>query len=52
MDFTEMEIRVFAMQAAGMRISVDGKDPFPSKYGKPFTESEKRLYQILFKNIK
>lgn len=52
MNFSEMEKRVFAMQAAGMPIPVDGKDPFPSKYGRPFTESEKRLYRNLFGNHK
>lgn len=31
MNFSEMEKRVFALQAAGMQIPVDGKDPFPLK---------------------
>lgn len=52
MDFSEMEKMVFAMQAAGMPIPVDGRDPFPSKYGRPFTETEKRWYNILFGNHK
>lgn len=52
MDFTEMEKRVFAMQAKGQPVPMDGNDPFPSKYGRPFTESEKQWYRIIFKNIK
>lgn len=52
MDFIEMEKRVFAMQATGQPVPMDGNDPFPSKYGRPFTESEKQWYRILFKNIK
>ena len=52
MDFSQMEKMVFAMQAAGKPLTVDGKDPFPSKYGRPFTESEKHWYRILFGNIK
>lgn len=52
MDFSKMEKMVFAVQAAGMPITVDGKDPFPSKYGRPFTETEKHLYRVLFGNHK
>lgn len=52
MNFSEMEKRVFAMQAKGQPVPMDGNDPFPSKYGRPFTESEKHWYRILFGNHK
>lgn len=51
-SFSEMEKMVFAMQAKGQPVPMDGKDPFPSKYGRPFTESEKHWYRNLFGNIK
>jgi len=51
-SFSEMEKRVFAMQATGKPVPVDGGDPFPSKYGRPFTETEKHLYRVLFGNNK
>lgn len=52
MNFSEMEKMVFAMQATGKPVPVDGNDPFPSKYGRPFTETEKHWYNILFGNHK
>lgn len=52
MNFGDMEKRVFALQAMGKPIPADGKDPFASKYGRPFTESEKHWHRILFGNIK
>lgn len=52
MNFSEMEKMVFAMQATGKSVPVDGNDPFSSKYGRPFTETEKHWYNILFGNHK
>lgn len=48
MSFSEVEKMVFTMKSMGKPIPVDGTDPFPSKYGRPFTEMEKHWYRILF----
>jgi len=52
MSFSEMEKRVLTLQSMGKPVPMDGGDPFLSKYGRPFTETEKHWYCILFGNAK
>lgn len=46
MNFSEMEKRVFAMQAKGQPVPMDGNDPFPSKYGRPFTGLKPEAHRL------